>query len=229
MASGPSINVVGNNVVGNASRTQVFSSDIAGAGPNLNPAIALSNQGNLVLLDFWGENGSNATPMYNLTSSGNLFVASGTFSTNMNTNGAMETLNGFSGTVTAGEHVLNSGAGDQGNITISSPTNINAFYFGMVPCMLNSESYWNVAAGGNVALANSFIANSAAGATCNSSPVSFANQSSMTNAQILAQFAQERAAIPQADTTLPSGISDVQLDFVQVENAAPGISVVPGA
>src|SRR5262249_19658660 len=75
--------------------------------------------------------------------------------------------------------------------------------------------------GGAVALRNAFTESS-------SGYLPYADDGTVTDAQIRAQLAPVRANAPSQDTSLPAGVMDLQLLRVRVLYGTTGIHIAPG-
>jgi len=223
--SATSVKVIGNNVSGNNSRTLIFGSDVMGSGSaGLPPSLAVSNWGNLVIVGFWAEANNTSVQLYNLTSSGNVSLVQGESSPGITSDIGEFILNGFNGKLLHYAQIFNAGTGTLGDIRISNAANTLALYGDIFNC-IGKASYWTYDGTGTAAIRGSWI-NSAG---CGGAHTAFADQgAAITNAQIISLWAQERAAVPQANTSLPTGILDVQLENVRVDSASNGIDVTPG-
>ncbi len=235
-SSSHSISVVGNGSAAALSRVGCFGCSTGGSGStSSSPTLVVSNQGHLAIVDNWDEENNTPTPLIDLSgaaASGQFSLVDGVKAPGINTNTFEINMNGFNGTAFFASDTFNGDGGDLGNITIANPTNTTALFYNMRFCMLSSQDYWNVVAGGTVALRDSWLQNSASSAsTCSSSPVVRADTGTalVNPADYVNALAFERTVKPTQNTTLPAGVDDVQLEALRVQGGSNGIDVTtPG-
>jgi Pectate lyase superfamily protein/Transposase, Mutator family len=204
------------------SQLSCFGCSLAGRGTS--GTVQVTQNANLLVEDFWDE--SSGGTMATLTgAAGTVTFESGTYLDKTGQSPASVTLNNYNGHfawLNSHFQALRATVG-AGPIVVTSPTsNTNALfqanYFGQPGY---GNPFWNVSAGGNVSARDNTVFVSRAG----SYPT--ANLGVTPSAAFTrSMFNQSRTGLPSLNIPLGTGITDVQMNKVWIDNATTAISVV---
>jgi hypothetical protein len=183
------------------------------------PYFGVSNHGHLVVEGFYVEN---SAPLFNLTDSGAAVLLGGTYAVGMSTDEPVMVMNGFTGTVTLANWLFEScctGA-QWGNLSIGQSSSSDVLLLGVNTEDPNAVS--TVDFGSTVALRNGYFEDFAAGV----SPVP--DRGTMTATQMATQLGPVRQNAPSQNTSVPIGISDVQVSRIWANGLTTVFVIEPG-
>jgi hypothetical protein len=195
----------------------------SGSAPRLN----VSQDGNLLIEDTWFE-GCNTTMATLTGAAGNVTIDDNMFSPKCTNSPASVTLNNYSGNfawMNSQFQAVSSTIG-AGPIVVTNPTaSTNSLFMGDLFVQAEAGNpVWTVAAGGNVYGRNNSVYVSRSG----SEPK--ANLGGTASSAFMLQMLNQMSTVlPSLNTALPSGISDVQISKVWINNpATTAIQIKPG-